>query len=95
MDQLPIPGYCDHRAGHTFGGDLAGEEFVESRQSVLREDACISREQATAMYAHSSCPKEPSRKIPRDSHNDLGYYCSAVIVTAVSQHRSADAPNRS
>jgi hypothetical protein len=29
------------------------------------------------------------------SHNDLGSRCSAVIVTAASQRRSADAPNRS
>src|SRR4051794_40957087 len=37
MDELSFPGYCDYGAGHTFGGDLAGEEFVEPRQSLLRE----------------------------------------------------------
>ncbi len=41
MDELSVPGYCDHGAGHTFGGDLASEEFVEPLQSLLRESDVV------------------------------------------------------
>jgi len=33
VDELSVPRYCDHRAGHTLGSDLAGEELVKPRQS--------------------------------------------------------------